>query len=230
MNQRGILALGLGLAISTLAACDRSPTGPVGVFQPVMPAGVLVRLGKAVQFQSTTPGPVERWWVREGPGYGIVSETGLYRAPFIRPTGPTATVVASKPTGEASALVSFSSSDPDTIDCCGPGQDHLPALGDYVYVDDLPVALVRVAPMYPQAAIDAGVEGTVLVHALLCATGQVIEVRVQSSIPLLDAAAVDAVGQWQFSPAKFGGAPVAVWVYVPVKFELNGPALAQAGR
>jgi len=224
------MALALGLALSTLTACESSLTGPPGAFEPIAPAQVRVPLGKTVQFASRAPGLVARWWVREGPGYGIVSETGLYRAPFIRPTGPTATVSASLRAGEASASVTFEPWGPDSSDCCGPGQDHLPALGDYVYVHELPVALVRVPPVYPQAAIEAGVEGTVLVQALLCATGQVIDVRVQKSIPMLDAAAVDAVGQWLFSPALFAGEPLAVWMAIPVKFVLHEPTLAQAAR
>jgi protein TonB len=37
----------------------------------------------------------------------------------------------------------------------------------------------------------------------------------------LDNAAVDAVKQWLFQPARMGTIPVAVWVLLPVKFEIQ---------
>lgn len=229
MNRRGWPTLALVLAISTTqAACGRSPTGPSEAARRVSPAYVRVRLGKTVQFESVFPDRLTHWWVSEGPGAGVISEQGLYRAPFIRPPDSTATVRASYYQAEGSARVTFEPGGPDSSDCCGPGQARLPALGDYVYVETLPEALVRVPPTYPQDAIEAGVQGTVLLQALVCASGQLIDVRVQQSIPLLDAAAVDAVRQWYFRPATNAGEPLAVWIVVPVRFTLNEPALAAA--
>ncbi len=40
-------------------------------------------------------------------------------------------------------------------------------------------------------------------------------------LPLLDDAALDAVWQWKFAPGAFEGAPVALWVAVPVRFSLR---------
>jgi protein TonB len=37
----------------------------------------------------------------------------------------------------------------------------------------------------------------------------------------LDRAAIDAIRQWQFEPARRGPTPVAVWVTLPVRFELT---------
>jgi len=229
MNCRGLPARVLVLALSTaLAACERSPAGPSEATRRVSPADVHVQLGKTVQFRSVFPDRLTHWWVSEGPGSGVISEQGLYRAPFIRPPDSTATVRASYYDTQGSARVTFEPGGPDSSDCCGPGQARLPALGDYVYVETLPEALARVPPTYPQDAIDAGVQGTVLLYALVCATGQLIDVRVYQSIPLLDAAAVDAVRQWYFRPATNAGQPVAVWIAIPVRFTLNEPALAAA--
>jgi protein TonB len=97
----------------------------------------------------------------------------------------------------------------------------LPRFGEYVYVEDLPEALTRVAPQYPNIAREAGVEGTVLVQALIDRAGRVHETRVQKSIPMLDQAAVDAVRQWTFKPARAKGVAVAVWVAIPVRFRLS---------
>jgi len=41
------------------------------------------------------------------------------------------------------------------------------------------------------------------------------------SIPALDDAAAACVLQWRFKPAMSKGAPVGVWVAVPVHFSLH---------
>jgi len=102
-----------------------------------------------------------------------------------------------------------------------PAEEELPQFGQYVYVEELPEAITKVQPQYPDIAREAGVDGTVLVQALVGKDGKVKDVRVQKSIPMLDASAVAAVKQWVFKPALSNNKPVAVWVAVPVKFQLN---------
>jgi TonB family protein len=99
--------------------------------------------------------------------------------------------------------------------------DRLPALGDYVYVEELPEAITKVPPVYPDAPGAAKLEGTVLIQALVGKDGRVLDAKIVKSIPGLDEAAVDAVRQWVFKPAQAGGKPVAVWVAVPVRFSLR---------
>jgi TonB family protein len=100
------------------------------------------------------------------------------------------------------------------------GGERLPKLGDYVYVEELPEAITKVAPSYPEG-LHGGVEGTVLVQALVGADGRVKDTVVEKSIPVLDEAAVAAVRQWVFKPAMAGGKPVAVWVAIPVEFSVR---------
>ena len=97
----------------------------------------------------------------------------------------------------------------------------LPKFGDYVYVEELPEAIIRVSPSYPEPARQKGVQGTVMVQALVARDGAVADTRVVKSIPLLDDAAMAAVRQWRFKPAMAHDGPVAVWVAVPVKFSLH---------
>lgn len=99
--------------------------------------------------------------------------------------------------------------------------DALPALGEYVYVEELPEAVEKVMPVYPAPARVSGVEGTVMVQALVGADGLVKDTRVVKSVPGLDDAAVTCVRQWRFKPGLSKGAPVAVWVAVPIKFSLH---------
>jgi TonB family protein len=74
---------------------------------------------------------------------------------------------------------------------------------------------------YPQEAKDAGVQGVVILEATIDEQGNVAHARVLSSIPMLDKAAMDAVGQWKFEPALLNGKPVAVIVTVTVNFTLK---------
>jgi TonB family protein len=46
-------------------------------------------------------------------------------------------------------------------------------------------------------------------------------VRVTKSVPLLDAAAVDAVRAWRYTPTLLNGVPVSVLMTVKVTFRLQ---------
>ncbi len=102
-----------------------------------------------------------------------------------------------------------------------PAESGEPRFGDYVYVEELPEAITKVPPAYPDEALRAGVQGVVLVQALVRKDGTVGDVKVIQSIPLLDLAAIQAVRQWIFKPARAKGEPVSVWVAIPVKFTLH---------
>jgi protein TonB len=109
----------------------------------------------------------------------------------------------------------------DKIVVAPPSEEELPKFGDYVYVEELPEAVTKVSPNYPDIAREAGVDGTVMVQALVGKDGKVKDTRVVKSIPMLDDAAVAAVRQWVFKPALSNNKPVAVWVAVPIKFTLH---------
>ena len=72
-----------------------------------------------------------------------------------------------------------------------------------------------------EIAREAGVDGVVMVQALVGKDGKVKDTRVVKSIPMLDASAIAAVKQWVFKPALSNNKPVAVWVAVPMKFTLH---------
>lgn len=81
-----------------------------------------------------------------------------------------------------------------------------------------PIKITR--PQYPQEAFVKKVEGTVVVEILIDASGRVVRARVIQSIPLLDAAALQTVYQWIFSPAIKGGRSVATVAHAPVQFRI----------
>ena len=84
-----------------------------------------------------------------------------------------------------------------------------------------PVRLRDVAPVYPEIARTARVQGVVIVEAVISTTGNVIEARVLRSVPLLDQAALDAVRQWKYTPSLLNGVPVPVVMTVTVTFTLK---------
>jgi TonB family protein len=100
-------------------------------------------------------------------------------------------------------------------------RDSLPRPGEYVFVDQLPEVISQVPPAYPERSRRKSIEGTVVLQALVGRDGTVRDVKVVKSIPGLDESAIDSVRQWRFKPALANGAPVAVWVAVPVRFSLH---------
>ncbi|MFI5365403.1 MAG: TonB family protein [Candidatus Binatia bacterium] len=86
-----------------------------------------------------------------------------------------------------------------------------------------PVAISAVRPEYPPLARLRGIEGQVVLEAILTADGHVEpDITVVQSIPPLDTAAIAAVRQWRFRPARDrNGVPVRVTLRVPVRFVLR---------
>jgi protein TonB len=79
------------------------------------------------------------------------------------------------------------------------------------------------APAYPPAARKKGAEGKVLLEVAVTTAGKANSVSVSQSSgsSLLDEAALAAVRNWKFIPAKQGGEIVEAKVIVPVEFKLN---------
>ena len=105
----------------------------------------------------------------------------------------------------------------------GAGDKPVNELGEVPFVDQYPQAIVRVKPVYPEIAMQAQVEGTVMVHILIGKDGRVREAKLhpEKHVPMLDAAALEAARRWTFEPALVNGHPVAVWALVPFKFALR---------
>jgi protein TonB len=84
-----------------------------------------------------------------------------------------------------------------------------------------PRRLVHVAPVYPEIALRARVEGTVILEAIINERGVVTDVRVLRSQPLLDEAALQAVRHWRYTPTLLNGAPVPVIMTITCHFSLD---------
>jgi periplasmic protein TonB len=84
-----------------------------------------------------------------------------------------------------------------------------------------PRKLKDVAPIYPQIALSARREGTVIVEAIIGEDGRVQQARVLRSVQLLDEAALAAVRQWVFTPTRLNGEPVPIVMTITVTFRLQ---------
>lgn len=78
-------------------------------------------------------------------------------------------------------------------------------------------------PLYPRVARESGWEGTVIVRTLITTDGipSQVEIRKSCGHETLDHAAQEAIKSWKFQPAKDGNIPIAKWVDIPIKFDLN---------
>jgi periplasmic protein TonB len=78
-------------------------------------------------------------------------------------------------------------------------------------------------PLYPAAARRRHQEGLVLLSVRVTAQGHAekVEVKQSSGFPLLDEAALTAVHDWEFLPARVGAIPLASEIEVPVRFKLT---------
>jgi TonB family protein len=95
-------------------------------------------------------------------------------------------------------------------------QDPLPVGGAV----RMPTKLADVKPIYPTIAKESRTTGIVELEVVIGTRGDVEQVRITRSVPLLDQAAVSAVRKWKFAPTVVNGQPVPVKFPVSVAFSL----------
>ena len=92
-----------------------------------------------------------------------------------------------------------------------------------------PKQIKRVSPEYPVAALTARQQGVVILEATIGPSGKISDVKVLRSIAPLDAAAVDAVRQWEYEPTIIDEVAVPVITSIAVEFKLTAPAPVRVG-
>jgi periplasmic protein TonB len=106
----------------------------------------------------------------------------------------------------------------------GTGQT-IASTGSAVGLTDFarPLGGYQTTPRYPDSARRQGVEGITTLRFIVLPNGHVDQIAVARSAGHvdLDRAAMDAVRTWRFEPARRGKEAVAVWVTLPVRFELH---------
>jgi len=79
------------------------------------------------------------------------------------------------------------------------------------------------APVYPSQSRRLHEQGTVVLEVLVKADGSLGDLRLKTSsgYSRLDAAALRAVKNWHFVPAKRGDTAIDFWYELPIEFSLN---------
>jgi TonB family protein len=87
-----------------------------------------------------------------------------------------------------------------------------------------PKVLRSVQPQYPAEQLRKGIEGVVVVSALIDESGNVKETKIvrSSGNEGLDSSAASGLASWKFDPAKRGGQAVPSRFEMPVRFNLTG--------
>ncbi len=78
-----------------------------------------------------------------------------------------------------------------------------------------------VTPQYPPEAGRQRIEGTVVLLAVIGTDGSVMDVRIESGLPILAQAAIGAVKQWRYKPYMVDGEPVEVDSRITINFTLS---------
>jgi bla regulator protein blaR1 len=81
--------------------------------------------------------------------------------------------------------------------------------------------LTKVTPKYPPDAKKAGIQGTVVLEAIIGDTGRVENLKVVSGPNELVQSAMDAVRQWTYKPVLLNGAAIEVKTTVSVFYTLE---------
>jgi TonB family protein len=142
------------------------------------------------------------------------------------------------------SLFSTSSSVPDSLNAGSrsavPERDLSPGGSSRLDRALLPVNLTtdladkllleRTRPSYPQRALQAGLQGSVVLQALIGRDGVIRDLKLLSGPMLLGKAACEAVKQWRYKPYLLNGRVVEAQTMVTVDFKLPTKALSVLSR
>jgi protein TonB len=82
--------------------------------------------------------------------------------------------------------------------------------------------LAPIRPVYPAIAKAAGVQGTVVVEAVISRAGTIESLRVVSGPLMLQGAALEAIRAARYRPYRLNGEPTEVETTITVNFRLGG--------
>jgi TonB family protein len=78
--------------------------------------------------------------------------------------------------------------------------------------------ITKVTPLYPEAAKQAGISGSVLLNVVIGTDGRVADVQLLGGLPIFAPAAIAAVKEWVFEPTLVNGRAVEVTTDLEVEF------------
>ena len=84
-----------------------------------------------------------------------------------------------------------------------------------------PKLIKRVEPVYPPDALAAKLSGMVILDVVIGKDGSVVDAKVLRPVPMFEAAALEAVRQWKYTPTTLNGEPIEVLLIVTVHFRVQ---------
>ena len=91
-----------------------------------------------------------------------------------------------------------------------------------VDVEPQPIQNLQSLVVYPEVAKRSGLEGKVIISALIDVDGKVLKTRIEKSdYDVFKQPAIDALMKARFTPARQNGEPVKLWYTVPISFKLT---------
>jgi protein TonB len=90
-------------------------------------------------------------------------------------------------------------------------------------VDQKPVPIVQVKPVYPQRAKRLHMDGKVGVRFLVNENGAVSNIKILDSTPpgVFDDSVANALSSWKFTPGKVAERAVSTWVVTAIEFKFE---------
>jgi protein TonB len=188
------------LVTLTLVAAPDEPAAPAPIVKVVAPAIV-------------QPLPQEKPVVKTTPVEPLKQPTPPEPKPIVPVPQPVQVVVA-KLVSQTEFQGDASSPKPGTDAITVHAQPDIQAKPNY---------LKNPEPIYPELARRRHQEGLVLLAVKVTAQGRTerVEIKKSSGFSLLDNAAVEAVRDWEFQPARIGSLALESQIEVPVRFELT---------
>ncbi len=91
---------------------------------------------------------------------------------------------------------------------------------EYFMVEEKPVVIKQGSLVYPPVALKAGIEGTVHLKVLVGKDGVVEQADAVKGKEIFYKAALAAVHQYRFKPARQNDRPVKVYLVMPIRFRI----------
>ncbi|MFV9645737.1 MAG: energy transducer TonB [Desulfobacterales bacterium] len=91
-------------------------------------------------------------------------------------------------------------------------------------VDQMPMAIFKMKPIYPYRARRLNITGKVDVKFLVDENGYVSNIKILKSTPpgIFGESVLKALASWRFSPGEVRGHAVSTWVITTIQFDMEG--------
>ncbi|HLK66287.1 MAG TPA: M56 family metallopeptidase [Bryobacteraceae bacterium] len=151
----------------------------------------------------------------------VVPGFAMAKVPAVLGTGATARVDARLELGAVSEMLVVRAPKPPSATAPPSAVQAFQAFATGGNVE--PAKLIRQPrPVYPPELQQLGVEGTVVMSAIISKDGTVLNPEVRNTVdPRLATAALDAVKRWMYKPALLNGEPVETVSTITLEFQLG---------